>query len=76
MSGLRTFGGSRTAGVWLVLFGLRRRAEAKFPNIEDCFVGRSGASPSACKAEWVRDRVCSRGLSLVNFGEDLERDHQ
>jgi len=76
MSGLRTFGGSWAGGVWVFLFGLSRRAEAKFPNIEGCFVDRSGMSPSACKAEYVRDRVVSRGLSLVNLGEDLERDHQ
>ena len=76
MSGLRTFGGSWTAGVWVFLFGLRRMAEVKFPNIEDGFVDRSGISPSACRAEYVRDRAVSRGLSLVSFVEDLERDHQ
>ena len=76
MSGLRTFGGSWTGGVRVFLFVLRRMAEVKFPNIEDCLVGRSGISPSACKAEYVRDRAVSRGFSLVSLEEDLERDHQ
>ena len=33
--------------------------------------------PSVCMAEYVRDSVVASGcLSLVNFEEDLERDHQ
>jgi hypothetical protein len=34
-------------------------------------------SPSACKAEYVRDSVVGSGaFSLVNFEESLERNHQ
>lgn len=61
---------------WTFFLGLRRITEVKFPNIEDCFGGGSRTA-SACKVEYVRDNVeASDGFSLVNFEEDLERDHQ